>query len=197
MLALVVTSLLCGESIGLQDKVFKASTVVEFTLRYQGKARPIAQGRMIFPPDSQDLRVAELQLSFTAGSKCLALARKKKQLKLLAFFDEKGKQLVGVEQDRGWSTELDPAYPSMVEAVLEAKSWHDERMRAVGVDQLWLQPKKALGSDNPYLRRLAADFLKTHQADVVDAAWGPVGSEARKKNEALATIQATDLCATR
>jgi len=195
MLSLVVATVLCGETVPLPDKVFGSARVVEFTVSY-GKP-PRTEGRVLFPPESTD-PLPKLALSLTSNSPCLPLARKRKQLKLIAFFDEGGRQLVGVEQDRGEGTDLDPAYPSLVAAVLEAKGWHEERMRAVGPEQLWQPQKKALGSDNPYLRRLAASFLQSHQAaDEVDAAWGAPGSVERKQNEARATAQSGAVCPAR
>ncbi len=180
MLALVVTALFGGATVSLPDKVFGAARVVELTLSYEGTKKPVATAKTLFPPESME-PAPTLTIGLTAGSPCLKAARKMKQMKLLAFFDAQGRQLVGVEQDRGEGTALDPSYPSLVEAVLEAKSWHDERMRAVGAEQLWLPQKKALASSNPYLQRLAAGFLVSHGAsDVVERAWGAE----RKKKEA-------------
>ena len=49
--------------------------------------------------------------------------------------------------------------------------------------------RKALVSDNVYLRHLAAEFLIQHgAAEVVDEVWGAPGSELRLKNEATARV---------
>lgn len=186
LLSLLVASVLCGELVPLEDKVFSSTKVIEFTFSYDGKKRLAETARIVVPSEGD---VVPMQLSFTEGSPCVALARKtKKPVKVLAFFDANGKQLVGVEQDRGEGTDFDPGYAALVEAVAQAKSWKDERMRPIERDALWLRPKAALTSSNPYLRRLAAHFLKRHEAeDLVDAAWGAVGTAERKKNEPIPT----------
>lgn len=84
----------------------------------------------------------------------------------------------------GFGLESTPGYEAMKAAVVESFGWHEERMRAVGADQLWSAQRAALSSENVYLRHLAAEFLVQHDAgDVVDAAWGAVGTEEREKNE--------------
>jgi hypothetical protein len=194
LLSLVVASLLCGDQVSLPEKVFKSARIVEFTLTYDAAKKPVPLGRVIFPAESTE-PAPPLGLWLTSNSPCAPLALKKKQVRLLAFFDANGKQLVGVEQDQGQGTDLDPTYASLVEAALEAKGWPDERMRAVGPEQLWQPQKKALQSDNPYLRRLAAVFLYSHDAsDVVDAAWGAKGSAERRTNEARAANLDASFC---
>jgi hypothetical protein len=80
-------------------------------------------------------------------------------------------------------------YAQLVAAVVEVFHWHEERMRAVGAEQLWLAQKKALRSANPYLRHLAAGWLQQHDAaEVVDLAWGQPGTPERVANEAKAAI---------
>ena len=82
-----------------------------------------------------------------------------------------------------------PGYEALRAALIESFGWVEERMRAVGADSLWRAQRKALGSDNPYLRHLAAEFLEQHGASaVIDAAWGAPGTEAREKNEATARV---------
>ncbi|MFT3711504.1 MAG: hypothetical protein QM817_28040 [Archangium sp.] len=89
----------------------------------------------------------------------------------------------------GFAMESTPGYAQLVAAVSEAYGWHEERMRAVGADQLWQAERKALQSDNPYLRHLAAEFLIQHDAaTVVDELWGAPGSEQREKSEAASRI---------
>ena len=89
----------------------------------------------------------------------------------------------------GLGLETTPGYEQLKAALTESFGWHEERMRAVGADQLWRAQRKALTSDNLYLRHLAAEFLEQHGAsDVVDAVWGAAGTEAREKMEATARI---------
>jgi hypothetical protein len=89
----------------------------------------------------------------------------------------------------GLGLETTPGYEQLKAALIESFDWREERMRAVGNDQLWRTQRKALTSENLYLRHLAAEFLNQHEAsEVVDAVWGAPGSEAREKNEATARI---------
>lgn len=89
----------------------------------------------------------------------------------------------------GLGLESTPGYENLKAALVESFAWREERMRAVGAEQLWAPQRKALGSENPYLRHLAAEFLAQHEAAaVVDATWGPPGSDERKKNEAMAEV---------
>ena len=89
----------------------------------------------------------------------------------------------------GLGLETTGGYEQLKAALVESFSWREERMRAVGADQLWAAQKQALASDNPYRRHLAAEFLAQHEAsEVVDAAWGAPGSVERKKNEAMAEV---------
>lgn len=82
-----------------------------------------------------------------------------------------------------------PGYEALKAALIESFGWVDERMHAVGPDSLWRAQRKALGSDNPWLRHLAAEFLEQHEASpVIDAVWGASGSETRQKNEATARV---------
>ena len=89
----------------------------------------------------------------------------------------------------GLGIESTPGYEQLKSALIESFEWREERMRAVGKDQLWRVQRKALTSDNLYLRHLAAEFLSQHEAtDVIDAVWGAPGSEGREKMEATARI---------
>jgi hypothetical protein len=194
LLALLVTSLLTADAVSLPEKVFSAATIAEFTVRLEPARPPSMSGRVVFPPEVVDAP-PKLQRLLTADSPCLSAARRKKQLKLIAFFDAEGKQLAGVEQDKGHATDLDPDYLPVLEAVFEAKQWTDERMRAVAPESLWREPKKALLSENPSLRRLAATFLTAHDAaHVIDAAWGAPGTPDRKAHEARAVLPSGLVC---
>ncbi len=89
----------------------------------------------------------------------------------------------------GLGLQTTPGYEQLKAALIESFDWREERMRAVGAEQLWRMQRKALGSDNPYLRHLAAEFLEQHGAtEVIDAEWGAPGSETRVKNEAKAAV---------
>ena len=163
------------------DRVASAELIAEYTISLDAK-KPTAHGRVVFPVDSTQPAPA-IDLAFVHALPCQRLLKKKRELKVLAFFDGAGRQLSGLE------------HPALLQPVLEARTWHDERMRAVEAAQLWERPKKALASDNPVLRRLAADFLMRHDAaDVVDAAWGAPSSAARRKHERRASFPLADLC---
>lgn len=89
----------------------------------------------------------------------------------------------------GLGLETTPGYEQLKSALVESFDWVEERMRAVGAQQLWQPQRRALASDNGYLRHLAAEFLIAHgAADVVDEVWGAPGSETRTKNEATARV---------
>ncbi len=89
----------------------------------------------------------------------------------------------------GFALESTKGYAPLKAALVESFTWHEERMRAVGAGQLWQAQRKALTSDNPYLRHLAAEFLAQHEAqDVVDTAWGLKGTPERQKNEAASKV---------
>jgi hypothetical protein len=95
------------------------------------------------------------------------------------------------QQAAGRGLSVEASYEQLLEAVTVAARFHEERMRATGVEQLWAEERAALKHDNPYLRTLAARFLATHGAgDVVDATWGAPGSAARKAEEASAALPA-------
>lgn len=89
----------------------------------------------------------------------------------------------------GLGLETTPGYQQLKAALVESFDWVEERMRAVGTQLLWQPQRKALVSDNVYLRHLAAEFLIQHgAAEVVDEVWGAPGSELRLKNEATARV---------
>ena len=89
----------------------------------------------------------------------------------------------------GLGIETTPGYEQLKSALIESFEWREERMRAVGNEQLWRTQRKALISDNPYLRHLASEFLSQHEAsEVIDAVWGAPGSDERTKMEATARI---------
>jgi hypothetical protein len=81
----------------------------------------------------------------------------------------------------GLGLETTPGYEQLKVALVESFQWVVERS--------WSAQRKALASDNGYLRHLAAEFLVQHGApEVVDEAWGAAESEARLKNEAAARV---------
>lgn len=115
------------------------------------------------------------------------------RLTLLALYtaDAAGKWrgLALDQQAQGRGTDRDVAYNLLVEAVAEARQWHEERMRAVGPQLLWQRQRAALHNENPFLRALAVAFLAGHgAADVVDAEWGASGTEGRRAEEARAVL---------
>ena len=82
----------------------------------------------------------------------------------------------------GLGLETTPGYEALKQALTESFRWIDG-------DRSWASQRKALESDNTYLRHLAAEFLVQHgAAEVIDAAWGAPGSEQRTTNEAMARI---------
>jgi hypothetical protein len=89
----------------------------------------------------------------------------------------------------GFALETTPGYADAKAAMVASFGWREERMRAVPPEQLWLEQRAALRSENAYLRHLAAEFLIQHDAgDVVDEAWGAQGTEARGKNEEASSV---------
>lgn len=101
--------------------------------------------------------------------------------------DAKGhwKALPVARQAKGRGTSCEPGYPKLVAALLEAGQWREERMRAVGAEQLWQPERKALHADDAWRRALAWQFLLTHgAAEVLDAEWGAPTTPARAAEEA-------------
>lgn len=89
----------------------------------------------------------------------------------------------------GLGLETTPGYEALKAALVESFEWVEERMRAVGAPQLFAAQRKALSSQNLYLRHLAAEFLVQHEAGaVLDEVWGAPGSEERAKNEEAAKV---------
>ncbi len=122
----------------------------------------------------------------SSSSSCWWAAHAAKGMKALVFFDKAGRAVRGVEEEMGLHTSVNPDYPKFVAALREARSWPEERARAVAPEMLWGAQRRILEgkSDNPYLPALAAGFLARHGAgDVVDFHWGKAGSEPRAKKE--------------
>lgn len=81
----------------------------------------------------------------------------------------------------GLGLETTPGYEQLKAALIESFSWAPDRTFAV--------QRKALNSENSYVRHLAAEWLVQHEASaVVDEVWGAPGSETRQKNEATARV---------
>lgn len=187
---LVALSLAASPS--LPEQVFAAKLVVEVQVPLTGtkpawKARAVKQ--VLLPGGAEAPK--ELPLPVITLPPC-KLALSLSYLVLFAQQDDgKWKALALDLQAKGRGTSLDQGYASLVDALGEAAHWHEERMRAVGEAQLWTAEKKALHADNPWLRALAAQFLRDHgAADVIDAEWGAPGSDARKAEEAKAALPA-------
>ncbi len=135
-------------------------------------------------PDALELKPWDVMRS------CLHRMDGRKSVKvLLLMTGSPARPTVFPQSSFGFGLESTPGYEQLKAALVESFTWHEERMRAVGAEQLWLSERKAVISENPYLRHLAAEFLVLHDAsDVVDAAWGPRGSPEREKNEAAAKV---------
>jgi hypothetical protein len=136
---------------------------------------------------------------FTSGSPCWWKAHQRGGLRTLVFLrHESGgatRQLVGVEHESGRYTDLSPTYEALVEALMRASGWHEERMRAVAAEMLWEDERAALGSDNPYLMHLAAAFLREHDSSyAIDAVWGAPGSEGRAAREKASVPPYDNVC---
>lgn len=131
----------------------------------------------------------ELQ-PFNVLRSCLGRTDHHLSVKLLVFLAGQPPQVKLVPlATMGLGLETTGGYEQLKAALVEFWGWKEERMRAVGADQLWAPQKKALASDNRYLRHLAAEFLAQHEAaEVVDAAWGAPGTDERKKHEAMAEV---------
>lgn len=125
-------------------------------------------------PESVELAPFEVMRS------CLRKTDHRLTVKLLVLLSGHSPRPMPLPQvSFGLGLETTPGYESLKSALTESFSW-------VRADQ---SPRKALDSDNVYLRHLAAEFLVQHgAADVVDAVWGAPGSEARNKNEATARV---------
>lgn len=81
----------------------------------------------------------------------------------------------------GLGLESTPGYEQLKAALVESFSWVP--------DKTFAAQKKALSSDNSYLRHLAAEYLVQHEASaMVDEVWGAAESESRQKNEASAKV---------
>lgn len=144
----------------------------------------LASRRPMQVPESIELK------PFGVVRSCLRRTDHHVSLKLLVFLAGEPPQVKLMPLvTMGLGLETTPRYEQLKAALIEVFDWREERMRAVGAEQLWATQKKALTSDNPYLRHLAAEFLAQHEAgEVVDAVWGAPGSDERKKNEALAEV---------
>lgn len=127
---------------------------------------------------------------FEVMRSCLRKTDHRLTVKLLIFLSGSPLEPVLLPQTTfGLGLETTPGYEQLKAALVESFDWVEERMRAVGAQQLWREQRKALTSDNVYLRHLAAEFLIQHgAAEVVDEVWGAPGSEPRTKNEARARV---------
>lgn len=136
------------------------------------------------PPEKVEL------MMFSVLRSCLHRTDHHLSVKLLVFLTGTPPQVKLIPlATMGLGLETTRGYEQLKVALVESFSWNEERMRAVGMEQLWAQERKALASENPYLRHLAAEFLAQHEAaEVVDAVWGAPGSDERKKNEAMAEV---------
>ncbi len=151
--------------------------------------------RVLFPPGGPTPgQLPEPALTLTPGTPCFARAATSGALKAVVLYEEtkRGWRALALPgQETGRFTSLDDGYGRFIEALVEAKHWHEERMRAVGPELLWQRQKAALVSDSAYLRALARDFLVEHEAaEAVDKAWGAAGTPERAENEKNAELPA-------
>ncbi len=145
-----------------------------------------------FEQPKEPPRLPERIWVFSVGSPCWWKAHEKGRLRTLGFYrkSNSGKPagFFGVEHETGMFTDLNPAYPELLEAITQARSWTEERMRAVAPEMLWEGQREILReSKNPYLLALAVRFLEDHDArEAVDRAWGKAGTPEREAHEKLA-----------
>ncbi|MBI3184509.1 MAG: hypothetical protein HYZ28_20425 [Myxococcales bacterium] len=183
---------LAGERFSLADKVAQAEVVVEVRMRVKGGSAQLEKVERVLHPQGEAPKLPSKVFLFSRGSPCWKKAKAKGSVRALVFFarEQSGalRQLSGVEQEDGRTSELSPGYEKLSEAVTRAKGWVEERMRAVPAQMLWRDQRSALSSqDNPALAYLAAAFLRSKDsASVLDEEWGFAGTEARKAHEAFA-----------
>lgn len=151
------------------------------------KARPVgvlASRALMDPPERLAFKKWEVLRS------CLALTNGRRSVKvLLTLTGNPPTPAIFPLATMGFAMDSTPGYAKLKEALVEAFGWHEERMRAVAADQLWAAQRKALVSDNPYLRHLAVEWLVQHEAEgVVDAVWGAPGTTERAQAEAASRI---------
>lgn len=172
--------------------VFSAEAIVEFEVPIAGdakkksvrlwaeglaKAKPVrvvaSRAGLETPPEAT-ARPWEIL------SSCFHRAREKgESVKVLLVYSGGAYGLMPLAT-MGFAMSSTPGYAQLIEALAEASQWREERMRAVGAEQLWAAQRAALGSDNAYLRHLASEWLVQHEASaLVDAAWGADGTPER------------------
>ena len=119
---------------------------------------------------------------FNVMRSCLRRTDNKLKVKLLVFLTGTPPKPTYVPfLTFGLGLESSPGYEQLRAALIESFSWVPEKT--------FTAQRKALGSDNLYLRHLAAEYLVQHEASaVVDEVWGAPESETRQKNEATAKV---------
>jgi hypothetical protein len=119
---------------------------------------------------------------FNVMRSCLRRTDHKLKVKLLVFLTGNPPKPSYVPfLSFGLGLESTPGYEQLRAALIESFSWVPEKTFAA--------QRKALTSDNLYLRHLAAEYLVQHEASaVVDEVWGAPESETRQKNEATARV---------
>jgi hypothetical protein len=186
--AVLSLALVLAATPGFADQVFAAQRIVEVEAPANSKGIPDFKARhvsQVLVPQGGEAEAKGLKLPLPVLPKGCATHGTVRYL--LLFKGRTKLALPHSNAGRGTSTEA--AYAQLVEAITAAAGFHEERMRAVSEAQLWSAERAALVSDNPFLRVLAAHFLKTHgAAAVVDETWGAPGSEQRKKADADSAI---------
>lgn len=185
----------------LSRSVFEATAVLELEVPLDPSnaktavrwADGLAQAKVVRLVASRTVMDVPERLDFKKWEvlrSCLGLTNGKKSVRvLLAYGGNPPRASLFPLATMGFAMNSTPGYAQLVDALTESFRWHEERMRAVGAEQLWQAQKQALVSDNPYLRHLAAEWLVQHDAaSVVDALWGAPGTEERAKAEAASRI---------
>ncbi len=168
----------------LIERALTADVVVEATVSFDGRRQTAKAERVLWPPDAAP---PELSGVSPVPHSC---ARKAGTAKALVFLRRTPEGRLEALPADARATSLHPDYGRLVEAVSTARSWQEERMRAVPAQMLWSEQREVLArSDNPYLLSLAVAFLSSKDASaVVDEVWGAAGTFERKKNEARAVL---------
>lgn len=204
MLSTLVALALCAPP--LPEQLFSAKLVIEQSAAIASGAPPRCKPgtkctrsvkmswkthdlKQVFLPGGTD-KPARLPLPEIRVPNCNA----EETVEFLVLYSQDAKgawKPLPLDVSSGRFTSCDLNYPDLRLALLEAGSWHEERMVAAGPESLWKAEKKALHSDNPWLRSLAVMFLRGHgAADVIDAEWGKAGTAPRKEEEAKAVLPA-------
>lgn len=132
---------------------------------------------------------------YSSSSRCWWKAHERGEVRALVFVERGGRQVVGVEVERGRFSDLNPDYDALKGALVRAVAWTDERMAALDASALWQDQRAALLGE-AHLRAVARDWLREHGGDsVLDEVWGAPGSDSRIRHEAAAEVPSdSEIC---